>query len=562
MNAAMKEEVRVQVNEGQLLRNARFAFTNRAMIIRELLQNGRRAGATHITISTPAEDVLVVEDDGCGISDMQSLLTVAESGWAPETRDAETPYGMGWLTTLYFADHIRVQSGNKVLSAETADLLDLKSVAIETVDSVIEGTRIEARGGQLKGVIEQLRLNSRFGSEFERTEIQGFPIAVVLNGIEADRSDALDASFESFACGSIRLPLESIKQGQLDPVVYLQGIRITGNFGNTIVCHLDTRQFIGRMPDRTTLVEQSEAMTTIRKAIVALAKTKLALEKQCMDGAQFVKQYGNVCARYSELSDLLNDIEWLPAGWFVDLDRITCDSRNRTGLATQSGLLSRSEIETAGVLPTSEDDADSGFILSTFAKANRMFAVETGIHDEVGRLHVDHWLRALIKHYSRDAFSIQIEGETGRCWDYAGSGEVGVVACAAYSLSHPTLGSIRITDQNLFTGSDSGEEPSGNEDSRIPSGLVLMTTANDEVAEQISDFEVDDCYSETEEEGIRSTLRRLYAQASKADPASIYRVELEAARMEHVASGECHGKSFLVTYNDRGGLASVVVQYP
>lgn len=71
-----------------------------AEALAELLQNGRRAGASRVAvIYRPAGDgraTVTIVDDGCGIRDPQVLLSFGDHGWDPQTVAAENPAGMGF----------------------------------------------------------------------------------------------------------------------------------------------------------------------------------------------------------------------------------------------------------------------------------------------------------------------------------------------------------------------------------------------------------------------------------------------------------------------------------
>lgn len=68
----------------------------------ELLQNGRRAGATEIHIdvaSGPGNKIhIAVRDNGHGVSDPQKLITLGASGWDNATLRREDPAGMGMFS--------------------------------------------------------------------------------------------------------------------------------------------------------------------------------------------------------------------------------------------------------------------------------------------------------------------------------------------------------------------------------------------------------------------------------------------------------------------------------
>lgn len=66
--------------------------------LHELLQNARRAGATRIAVDLAEQDGqswLCIRDDGCGVDDPASLLTLGHSGWDDAVARSEDPAGMG-----------------------------------------------------------------------------------------------------------------------------------------------------------------------------------------------------------------------------------------------------------------------------------------------------------------------------------------------------------------------------------------------------------------------------------------------------------------------------------
>lgn len=69
-------------------------------ILKELLQNARRANATRIDIelSEPENAAsLTVTDDGAGIADPANLLSLGSSDWPDDTARSEDPAGMGFF---------------------------------------------------------------------------------------------------------------------------------------------------------------------------------------------------------------------------------------------------------------------------------------------------------------------------------------------------------------------------------------------------------------------------------------------------------------------------------
>jgi len=88
-----------------------------------MMQNARRAQATQVNFSfNPETSVLQVSDDGCGIDSIETLFTVAESGWDAEIVAHEHPFGIGFLSALFACRHTFVNlasAGSKFRSIKT-----------------------------------------------------------------------------------------------------------------------------------------------------------------------------------------------------------------------------------------------------------------------------------------------------------------------------------------------------------------------------------------------------------------------------------------------------------
>lgn len=175
----MSAVLKLKVNEKALIKNLKLAFTSSTTYIDELIQNARRAKATRVDIWYDKEHrALYVKDDGIGIDDMQSLLSVAESGWDEQTCSEETPYGIGFLSALFQADAVKVASGNQVLEFNTHEVLSFESVEAKKMAEGVKGTLIRLVG------VNDPNLRQDFA--------RGFPIPVTYNGQEMKRNDALD----------------------------------------------------------------------------------------------------------------------------------------------------------------------------------------------------------------------------------------------------------------------------------------------------------------------------------------------------------------------------------
>ena len=107
-------EVAVAADASSVLRLMAATFSNANKAVLELVQNGRRAGASRIEIIT-TENTLTVVDDGSGIDDFGNLLAIAKSGWNESIQKDESPYGAGFISALFAAEHLTVSSRGKTM---------------------------------------------------------------------------------------------------------------------------------------------------------------------------------------------------------------------------------------------------------------------------------------------------------------------------------------------------------------------------------------------------------------------------------------------------------------
>jgi hypothetical protein len=299
--------VSLQVNVPNLVRNMRFSFTNSVNVLSEMMQNARRAGATMVQFSYSEDGTLVVIDNGKGIDDFQKLLTLSESGWDAELVVREHAFGQGFFSALHSGKHVTVESRGRKIAFETEDVLNFASIAKEPSD-FIGGTRITLQGMTLpkKNLVEAL---ARFA--------KGFPIDVTLDGKQIVRKHALPAlSTIETAIGHIHLL--GYHDGKSKLVagieVYLQGLPIYNSgfsWEDRNIVHLDATQFDARMPDRSQLIDEKEAVQRIRAAVRTEQEKFLAAHKAEIGGEAFAEQYWNILPHLG-LSEMLLDIPYLP----------------------------------------------------------------------------------------------------------------------------------------------------------------------------------------------------------------------------------------------------------
>lgn len=90
--------IRPAVGQSLISKVSRLYNGTIADVLHELFQNSRRAGAMAIYVAVynlPEGTALSIYDDGSGIDDPATLLTLGDSGWQADILDREDPAGMG-----------------------------------------------------------------------------------------------------------------------------------------------------------------------------------------------------------------------------------------------------------------------------------------------------------------------------------------------------------------------------------------------------------------------------------------------------------------------------------
>jgi hypothetical protein len=322
-------QIQVRINEEGALRNQRYAFTDRFTLVSELLQNARRAGAMRIEIHYDATaQVLRVEDDGRGLDDFQKLLSFHESGWDAATSAEERPFGVGFSKCLYAATRCIVASNHQRVDIDTAAALAKASIEVEPITEAVAGTRIELHGVDLPDL----------GNRIESLCL-GFPVEVLFNGKPLLRRFAA-AQLATMASPMGTVHLTGTRDGKFsyNTLVFLQGFCVMKPnycpFDEVNVVHLDSRQFMARLPDRDKLIDEDVQKKADRYRVEGL----LAADARGRQDPAFARTLRRNLlrgdARLGTL-DLLNDLDVLPPNCSMRSSTI----RSRTTTAAMSGKL-------------------------------------------------------------------------------------------------------------------------------------------------------------------------------------------------------------------------------
>lgn len=314
----MTSAVRVEVNEANLVKNLKFAFSNFSTFLVELIQNSRRAGATRVEISLDGKDLTVV-DDGHGIENFQNLFTIAESGWNHQTRSIENPFGMGFTSALFACERLTVESRGQRLEATTRALLDMVEVPVVTGE-ITTGTRPTLS----KLSFDETRMEGALQSI-----ARGYPIPIIFNGVALARPEALDATtFDQTPIGAVWIKdLSHVTLGSSDVCVFLQGILVAGSShcrAPHVVVHLDSAKFKAKLPDRNCLIDAEEKLAEINQHIGHLIHRRLADLQKTMATLDFASTYWNVACKYA--TDVLRDHPVVPADVFSEIEALLCYS--------------------------------------------------------------------------------------------------------------------------------------------------------------------------------------------------------------------------------------------
>lgn len=300
----------LKTNQERLIKNLKHAFNPRSML-GELLQNARRAGASYIDI-VAHDSSITIRDDGSGIADLQSLIHIGESGWDSELQQRENAFGMGVLSTLYFAEYLTVHSGPQRFSAATATIINGELIKVHN-EILYPGTKIGLQG--VKSPQKGVNLPDWVKRQLVYL-CEAFPVRVTFNGIELSRPLADPALvWRETQVGQVLINLSAPSTNHR---LFLQGLPLAYPVyspKNQVIRLRD--DVLARLPDRQHLLDEETDMPLIVKAVNQAYRQALLDEKAQLSPKDFIERYGNTCL-HSSNADLLNDIHFALNSWFRD----------------------------------------------------------------------------------------------------------------------------------------------------------------------------------------------------------------------------------------------------
>lgn len=322
MSKTKANAVSLKINEQSLIKNLSRAFSNAFSVVMELLQNGRRAGATQIIIKTECVDGLhnlSVWDNGSGVENFQALLTVAESGWDEAIVRSEHAYGMGFLSALFAAKKVICYSKGRKLVLDTASMLSMNDAHVEDSNELESGTRVDLFG-LATDVTENLV-----------KKLRGFGVSIILNGVEVKRELALDNGdvWLDTKMGKLCINFHDLCGGNsrfgYTWQMFLQGfpVRSYGSMPDVIL-HLDSSKYFGRMPDRDNLIDGDQVEKEFIALVSELSEEWVVNRLSIMDEADFLGRHGGYVVQ--NMPHLMNKLGRIPRQNLMSIEHLSLHS--------------------------------------------------------------------------------------------------------------------------------------------------------------------------------------------------------------------------------------------
>lgn len=528
----MNNQVQLQVNHANLVQGLRFAFSNHHTVLGELMQNARRAGATKVSLDyNETFQVLTVTDDGCGISDFQKLLTVAESGWNAETMAEDRPFGIGYLSALYAAENVKVESMGRSLHFNTQDALNFEK--LDMADSeVVTGTVITMSGVALKDV------ESLVGAL-----AKGFPIPVYVNGKEMERPHAMDQMlFVKTEIGHLHsLVLHGATGCKVNSgyKLYLQGLPVSNKNSIYIseIIHLDSLLFTGRLPDRDKLVDEDAALKRISKTIEQFWVGCATHAKSVMTHEQFILKFWDGLKQLGRM-EVFNDIPLLSQECLSIVEEFPVQTNWSSNFSQYKHHVSMTDIKSGKIKLVEQltglDDSTAKQYMYAYLGREQIVCLHSGSLD------AGHWIHEHVIDIEADENGIEVvlDGVGKDCHIYGHFVDDKVTMCKSYTLKGPH-GEFTSDGEAVFSLLHGFVIPEGENSGAVVQQVYSFTDEHD-------DFQEND--RDEDEELLRTTIEGLRG----ASPAKT----LENVLYQGNVSGRygLKGKSFTVSFNGEGHL--------
>lgn len=518
------DTIRLQTNQNRLIANLRHAFAPHAML-GELLQNARRARASHIHV-TAEGNTLTVTDDGTGIANLQTLIHIAESGWDDALKARENAFGLGVLSTLYFSKRLGVHSRDHAFSAETAAIIRGDAIPTHTAPVRI-GTEIRLDGVRSPQSGQSL-------AEWVRGQLtrlcEAFPIPVSFNGIEIARplSDP-KLPWRQTDMGRVLIFLSaSPRQWSC----FLQGLPIGGhntNYTRQVVLLPDDT--LAKLPDRQSLLHEAEDHVRIQAAVNTAYRDALCSARAHLPPEEFIRYYAENCLNSSN-ADLLNDLPYAPDCWFRDWDSNPAGFSRywETSYSTET-LVTRERIESTGVWQI-ETDGDPVYLAETYLEAAEAFLLEEE------RLDANHWLRMQVRPISSEQIKVRrgasLHHDKAPC-------------LAEYDLELELVEALHV---------ELDDGPGHDVPAVLDGNILYVTPGATRCTRFVSDYVYDDRYNEDREDEDARTIATFIAVGRSTSPAQVLEALLPDD-IRHQSQPKLANATLSLSFDDKGRLSTI-----
>lgn len=574
--------IRLCVNEKRLPEVLRNSFTSWENVLKELLQNARRAGASRIEVSYEHNtQTIEIRDDGCGIANMQDLLHIAESGWNEELKAEEHVFGIGFMSALYAGEEITVESGNERLSFNTTRALSFHDLPVETLPQTIVGTRLRLRGFKV-GEKTKTFYNDKSDAEYlghtMESLVRGFPVPVSYNGKELERPYALGSgkTFTPTSIGHMHIldihntegSKPNLKKGGSEETrVFLQGF-LVATIGHCIydttetnIVHLDSSTFTARMPDRDVLINAEKQKERIEAAIKDYWRDTLTRELPGVDDLAIVGDIYDTLKRWGMLS-ALNNIPYLPSEACEYAESRPIDTSGEWSYTERDHArkISRDDVETGEcvLLAGLFDDSGTGYAYKTLAYKHPHKFVSL----DADALDKDHWAFKYTKpHQDSDIKVIVSKPEKPRF--YAGSWVSDDVILCDSMLFQTPYGEYLVNDCAIYTGSpnevNEGEANFilGKKGKKLKTAAFIVPrkdTYPEAVVQQASSFNVENSGTSGDEVDMEArNFRHFLAAIQNTPPEKVLQDVLET-KLDTSLVPNARGKSFILKIDRKGRI--------
>lgn len=567
------QTVRLKVNEVNLIGNLKYAFSNKAAVLAELMQNARRAKATKVMFWMTG-NTLIVEDDGRGISDMQHLFHVAESGWDAATKVVEKPYGMGWLSCLFSASRVTVESRGKRISFDVNEAIGFRDIEVKDADSIrFAGTRLMLEGfalsfGEVAAVL--------------KAKSMGFDIDVIWEGTSLDRPYALSTMNTSYtAVGHVSVAGIHFGEPQdlgedTNTLIFLQGLPIYGQNSHRVysrVVHLDSTRFHGVMPDRDRLHEEKAVLEEVDHAIRTLKREYVLARKAEMSEAAWVSKYWTALQSAGAIH-LTFDIPYLPLSQVMLLEEevpLICSWGNDGKMeATKEAFESylEAEIVVDGCIPRQAFEEKSVILANlpyvdeesaypaafAIARANRMLVTARELPEA-------HWAKAMILNLDHTDYEeeenarfeaipneLKAEGYFSGNWVY-GNVQVASSFKLAFKVGEETVTEVDMGDNFVLPEIANASLTQHIFCVTHPYSSRHLPRLVEDYCDEWGSFEESD--ADNEQDQFARYVRSLVV----TDAAEIFKESLQECRYEIRSTEALRGKSFTVKVDENGEIS-------